>query len=126
MWVLFPTGERPRQPGLRHIGYVLAVAPPLALVAYTTTSPWPAGVPAPLGLRSFGPEEAAALSQAKPFDLHLHRQARLPLTPRWFPDLGQPGQGVVAIAPRRLRDEILDLVERLLARHRPAVDVLGP
>jgi hypothetical protein len=39
--VLFPTREAPRQPGLLHIGYVLGVVPEYAMVAYTTSQPWP-------------------------------------------------------------------------------------
>jgi hypothetical protein len=47
--VLFPTSERPRQPGLSHICYCLGVRPPLALMAYTTSAPWPAYIPLPFG-----------------------------------------------------------------------------
>jgi hypothetical protein len=37
--VLFRTRERPRQPGLLHIGYVLGVAVRHAMIAYTTSQP---------------------------------------------------------------------------------------
>jgi hypothetical protein len=69
--VLFPTTEKPRQPGLPHICYCLAVRPPLGLVAYTTSAPWPPKTPLPLGVRRFSQEEAIALNQRRAFRLHL-------------------------------------------------------
>ena len=122
---LFPTAERPRRPGLPHIGYCLAVAQPLVLVAYTTSRPWPAGTPVPIGVRVFGVEEAARLNQ-RPFVLRLDRLAKLPLTRDWFPDLASADLGVVAIAPRRLRDELLATMSALLRTRRERLKTLGP
>jgi len=122
--VLFPTSERPREPGLLHIAYVLAVRPPLALVAHSTSQPWPEGVPKPFGLRVFAAEEAASLNQ-RPFVLHLHRQAKLLLSPRWFPEIERPGQGVIAVAPPRLREELFRIVVALEQRYRANVERLG-
>jgi len=123
--VLFPTTEKPRVPGLSHICYCLAVRPPLVLVAYTTTAAWPPGTPLPFGVRLFAKEEAAALNQARAFRLHLNRQARIPLTERWIPDLAAPGQGVIALAPARLRQEIYETTVELLRRHEQSVERLG-
>src|SRR4051812_3648663 len=103
--VLFPTHEKPREPGLLHICYCLGIAPPVALVAYTATTFWPTDLPVPPGIRIFGRQEAATLNQA-PFVLHLNRLAKIALTERWLPDLYRPGQGVVCIAPPQLRDEL--------------------
>lgn len=122
---LFPTDEMPRQPGLLHICYCLGVTPVLAVVAYSTSRAWPAGVPLPQGVRVFGPTEAAALRQ-RPFVLHLNRVARLPLTRRWFPGLDAPDQGVIAEASPALRDELLALAENLLRRRRETIRLLGP
>ena len=47
--VMFPTREKPRQPGLLHIGYVLGGTPTEVMVAYTTSRPWPAATPLPAG-----------------------------------------------------------------------------
>jgi hypothetical protein len=124
--VLFPTSERPRQPGLRHICYCLGVRPPLALMAYTTSAPWPPGVPLPFGVRTFTTAEAGELNQRRPFRLHLNRQARLPLTPTWFPRIDLPGQGVIAMAPPRLRQELLEIAIELEKRYRQNVERLGP
>jgi len=43
--VLFPTQEKPRRSGLLHIGYVLGGTASEALVAYTTSQPWPTDTP---------------------------------------------------------------------------------
>lgn len=123
--VLFPTDERPREPGLPHIAYCLGLTATLGLVAYTTSQPWPEGIPFPAGVRVFGREEAAVLNQ-RPFVLYLNRLAKLPLTLRWFPKLTTPGRGVVAVAGPALRRELLALSEELLRRRREAVRVSGP
>jgi hypothetical protein len=122
---LFPTSERPRQPGLRHICYCLGVRPPLALVAYTTSALWPPGIPLPLGVRTFTASEAAGLNQARAFRLHLNRQARLPLTSAWFPEIDSPGQGVIAIAPARLRQELFAVAVGLEKQYRLNVERLS-
>lgn len=122
--VLFPTSEKPREPGLLHIAYVLAVRPPLVLVAYSTSQNWPVGIPQPFGLRVFSAEDAAALNQ-RPFVLHPQRQAKLLLSPRWFPEFERPGQGVVAMAPPPLREEIFGIVVALERRFRENVERLG-
>ena len=122
--VLFPTSEKPREPGLLHIAYVLAVRPPLVLVAYSTSQPWPDGVPRPFGIQIFPAREAAALNQ-RPFVLHLQRQAKLLLSPRWFPEIERPGQGVIAVAPQPLREELFGLVVALERRYRENVELLG-
>ena len=122
---LFPTSERPRVPGLLHICYCLAVRPPLALIASTTTAPWPPGVPLPFGVRVFTQDEAIALNQRRPFRLHLNRQARVVLSDIWFPDLNATHQGVIALAPPRLRDELFAITVELEKRHRLGVDRVG-
>ncbi len=122
---LFPTAERPRQPGLLHICYCLGVRPPVALVAYTTSAPWPTGIPLPLGVRTFTAEEAGRLNQARAFRLHLNRQARLPLTAAWFPKIDAHGQGVIAIAPARLRQELFEIAIELEKRYRVNIERLG-
>ena len=38
--VKFPTREKPRQPGLLHIGYVLGGTATEVMVACTTSQPW--------------------------------------------------------------------------------------
>ena len=120
---LFPTREHPRRPGPFHIGYCLGVAPPLTLVAYTSSQPWPAATPIPLGVRIFGAKEAAALNQ-RPFVLYLNRLAKLPITADWFPELQAPTQGIVAAATARLREELLGVVSDLLRRHRETIERL--
>ena len=124
--VLFPASERPRRPGLLHICYCLGVRPPLALMTYTTSAPWPPGIPLPFGVRTFSVTEAVALNQRRAFRLHLNRQARLPLTSAWFPQIDSPGQGVVAVAPAGLRQELFDIAVELEKRYRLNVERLGP
>jgi hypothetical protein len=120
---LFPTNEHPRRPG--HLCYCRGVARPIVLVAYTSSQPWPAGMPLPPGVRIFDREAAAAIRQ-RPFVLHLNRIAKLPLTPAWFPEIATPSQGVIAVAPAVLRDELLLASIDLARRHRDLVQRLGP
>lgn len=122
---LFPTNERPRQPGLLHICYCLGVAPPLSLVAYTSSQPWPAAMPLPLGVRVFERRQAAALNQ-RPFVLYLNRLAKLPLTSKWFPAIGTPSRGIIAVAPAAIRDELMAAMIELARRRRDLVATLGP
>lgn len=123
--VLFPTTEKPREPGLLHICYCLAVRPPLALVAYTTSVPWPPVTPLPFGVRLFTREEATALNQQRAFRLHLNRQARIPLTIRWIPRLEEASQGVIAVAPAKLRQELYETALELVRRYELNIQRLG-
>lgn len=122
---LFPTDERPREPGLLHICYCLGVTPTLAVVAYTSSVPWPRDVPLPIGVRVFGEHEAKKLRQ-RPFVLYLNRLARLPLRARWFPEIETPEQGVIAVAGAQLRDQLLAISIQLARRRREAIRILGP
>ncbi len=123
--VNFPTSERPRQPGLLHIGYVLGGTAIEVMVAYTTSRSWPAAVPLPAGARLFDREEAERLNQSRPFMLRLDVLAKLPMTEVWFPDLALPGQGVIAVAPARLRDELTGLATTLVRRRRSLLQMRG-
>lgn len=123
--VLFPTTEKPRQPGLSHVCYCLAVRPPLVLVAYTTSVPWPPNTPLPLGVRLFTQDDAAALNQQRAFRLHLNRQARIPLDTRWIPNLDGLNGGVIAVAPARLRQELYEMTLELVKRYEQNVQRLG-
>ena len=123
--VKFPTRERPRQPGLLHIGYVLGGTGTEVMVAYTTSQPWPQTVPLPAGARLFEREEAAGLNQSRAVMLRLDVLAKLPVTAAWFPDLMLPGQGVIAIASVRLQDELTDLAPNLVRRRRSLIQMRG-
>ena len=124
--VLFPTREQSNLPGLPHIGYVLIVANREAIVAYTTSQPWPAGTPLPAGARLFNVQEAARLNQSRAFLLRLDTLARLPLTKAWFPDIDEPNAGVIAIAPASLRAELTRIATNLARRRRDLLDMRGP
>ena len=121
----FPTRERPRRPGPLHICYCVALVRPIAIMAYSSSQPWPSGIPLPYGVCIFGAAEAASLNQ-RPFVLYLNRLAKLPLTSAWFPELDSASQGVVAIAPHSLRDQLLDTLSELLRRRRELIQTLGP
>jgi hypothetical protein len=121
--VLFPTHEKPRRPGLLHIGYVLGNTLTDTLVAYTTSQPWPARIPLPAGARLFDAGEAAALNQSRAFILCLDILAKLPLTAVWFPDIDAANQGVIAVAPARLQEELSDLAMNLVRRRRSLVQM---
>ncbi len=122
---LFPTHEHPRRPGLLHICYCLGVAPPIALLAYTSSQPWPAGSAVPLGVRIVDRDEAASLNQ-RPFVIYLNRIAKLPLSQAWFPEIGAANQGVVAVASTRLRNELMAAALALVKKRRDLIQQLGP
>jgi hypothetical protein len=123
--VKFPTREKPRLPGLFHIAYVLGGTATEVILAYTTSQPWPASVPLPAGARVFDRQEAAHLNQSRAFMLRLDVLAKLPVTEAWFPDLALPGQGVIAVAPARLREELTDLAMNLVRRRRSLIQMRG-
>ena len=123
--VKFPTREKPRQPGLLHIGYVLGGTQAEVIVAYTTSRPWPATVPLPAGVRLFDREEAERLNQSRAFMLRLDVLAKLPVTEAWFPDLALSGLGVIAVAPARLRDELTVLATNLVRWRRNLIQMRG-
>ncbi len=114
--VLFPTHEKPRQPGLLHIGYVLGGTEVEAMVAYTTSQPWPAGMPLPAGVRLFTAAEAMQLNQSRAFMLRLDVLAKLPLTEAWFPDIEREDRGIIAVASNRLQEELTDIAVNLVRR----------
>jgi hypothetical protein len=124
--VKFPTHEKPRQPGLLHIGYILGGTATEVMVAYTTSQPWPAATPLPAGVRLFDREEASALNQSRAFMLRLDVLAKLPMTEAWFPDIALTGQGVIAVVPARLRNELTDLATNLVRRRRNLIQMRGP
>jgi hypothetical protein len=124
--VLFPTREQPHVPGLLHIGYVLTVANQEAIVAYTTSQPWPASTTLPAGVRLFDAREAARLNQSRAFIVRLDVLARLPLMRAWFPDIDQPDDGVIAHAPCSLQTELTRLATNLVHRRRDLLDIRGP
>lgn len=123
--VLFPTHEKPRPPGLLHVGYVLGCTVTEAILAYTTSQSWPAHTPLPAGARFFDGEEAARLNQSRPFVMRLDVLAKLPLTDAWFPDIARPGRGVIAVAPARLQEELTDLAMNLVRRRRALIQIRG-
>ena len=123
--VMFPTREKPRQPGLPHIGYILGGTGTEVMVAYTTSRPWPSGTPLPAGARLFDRAEAASLNQSRAFLLRLDVLAKLPMTEPWFPTLTHPGQGIIAVAPARLREELTDLATHLARRRRDLIQMRG-
>jgi hypothetical protein len=124
--VLFPTREQPHVPGLMHIGYALTVANQEAIVAYTTSQPWPTETPLPAGARLFDAREAARLHQSRGFLLRLDVLARLPLTNAWFPDMDKPDNGVIARAPTSLQTELTHLATNLVRRRRELLQIRGP
>jgi hypothetical protein len=111
---------------LLHIGYVLIIANREAVVAYTTSQPWPTNVPLPAGTRLFNAGEAAALNQSRGFLLRTDVLARLPLAKSWFPDMEKPGQGVIAVAPASLQIELTRLAANLARRRSELLEMRGP
>jgi hypothetical protein len=51
--------------------------------------------------------------------------AKLPMAEAWFPDIAQPGQVVIVVAPARLRDELTNLATNLVRRRRDLIQKRG-
>ena len=117
------------QAGAEHVAYVLDSAERAggrltAMVAYTTSKPWDG--PLPLGVILFPAAEAAMVGQARAFVMDLRRLAYLPVTPVWFPRLGDPGCGVLGRASKSQRDRFGATVTELAVRHAENLEHLGP
>ncbi|MDR3658288.1 MAG: hypothetical protein P4L48_22330 [Mycobacterium sp.] len=139
VWCAFPERENPDKPSRHlHVVYALVVAlatpgtggsgisgDPRAVVAYTTSRPWPIAARRP-GVIPFTTDEAEAVGQTRPFWLHLWRVAYVPVTPIWFPQLGNPGHGVVGRLTQAKRLEIEAAAIRVQIRHEHDVERLGP
>lgn len=138
LWCAFPETEHPATPSrTRHIGYAPLIVQAAtadrrtadhehdALIAYTTSRPWPHAAGRP-GVNSFSSEQAAALGQRRAFVLHLWRVARLPVIPAWFPRLSTADAGVVGQASTALRLRLAAEATRAFACHPDTVERLGP
>lgn len=133
VWTMFPFGppDPPDRLGpARHIAYVLATdsrpKSPVLLLAYTSSGPWRgASGRLPPGVMEFDAAAARVLGQ-RPFHLDLRCLAQVPLSERWFPDLAQPGHGVVGQAGARLRGRIDAALTGLVARSRDLIEIRGP
>lgn len=126
MRVLFPAQEKPREPGLLDIGYVLVVARQEAVIADSTSQSWRSHILLPAGPRLFHAKEAAGLNQSRAFVLRLDVLARLPMTRSWFPAIEHPDQGVIAIAPPALQSELTRMAVNIARRRREVTVVRGP
>jgi hypothetical protein len=132
VWTNFPFGppDRPDRPGpVRHVAYVLGRrgvgASTQFLLAYTSSGPWRgAGAVLPIGVVQFDARAAAALNQ-RPFHIDLRCLARVPATTPWFPDLGSPGRGVIAMAGDPVRERVMKAAELLAARYPRLIEVRG-
>jgi hypothetical protein len=138
LWCAFPKTERPATPSrIEHIGYTLLVVaggPDSkrasghehdALIAYTTSQPWPHAAGRP-GVISFSRAHAALVGQRRAFVLHLWRVARLPVTLVWCPRLAATDAGVVGRASHALRLRLQDEAASVFRRHSDTVERLGP
>ncbi len=115
---------------MRHIAFVLAVdtkpATPQLLLAYTSSGAWRGSADAvPQGVINFGEREAKAVGQ-KPFHMDLRCLAQVPLNAAWFPDLAQPGHGVVGVAGARLQVRIEKMLQEMVTRNRNPIEMRGP
>jgi hypothetical protein len=134
VWSAFPARENRLEPGSLHIVYTLATSVVNsgasygmigAITAYTTSQPWQ-HESKPSGIVVFDRAEASKLGQDRAFVLDLRRLAYLPVTPIWFPYLGQPGDGIVGRAAKPQQRQLMQIAEGLLTRRPEIVERLGP
>jgi hypothetical protein len=133
VWCAFPERENPCRPGPLHLGYTLMVSGgtdvtglPSALMAYTTSRPWPPDVACPLGVFVFDRATAAGFGQSRGFVMDLRRLAFVPLALAWFPRLHQPNHGIQGRAAKPEQRRFRATVADLMTRHGEIVERLGP
>jgi hypothetical protein len=97
-----------------------------AVVACTTSQPWPTGGPLLARAWLIDAEEAARLNQSRAFMIRMDVLARLSVAQVWFPDIGGVERGVIALAPAVPRRELTQLATNLMRRRREPLDVRGP
>lgn len=128
--VNFPFGDPPEarsQPGPSlHIAYLIGSRPTELMLAYTSSGAWRgAALPQrPIGVIEFDDTAAAELNQ-RAFHLDLRCLARVPLLLAWLPDWDKPDRGVVAVASRAVKDQILTEAERLTRSSPEIIEVRG-
>jgi hypothetical protein len=109
------------------LGYILAAfdvdGSPRAMVAYTTSQPWPGRLPQ--AVYAFTREQAKTMGQDRPFVLDARRIAYVPIDATWFPDLARPGHGCVGRVSEPLRVRIETAMKTLFARSPDTVERLG-
>ena len=130
VWTLFPFGPPDRPGPVLHIAFVLTVdtkpATPQVILAYTGSGTWRGSTDAvPQGVINFSEAEAKVVGQ-KPFHMDLRCLAQVPLTAAWFPDLTQPGHGVVGVVGARLQTRIEKMLQELVMRNRSLIELRGP
>ena len=128
VWTNSPFGQpaevRDRPGPVPHIAYHLGSQRALILLAYTSSGAWRGGgLGVPAGVVVFDAEAAAAVNQ-RAFHLDLRILAYVALTADWFPRLGAPDHGVIAVASKAVQLRILD-AGRALAGRRETVEVRG-
>lgn len=127
----FPYRENPNQPGPEtKIGLVVGVDKtdprnPIVQVAYTTSSgPAINREKNDPGNIHVDDKEARGMNQIE-FMINTRRIAYVPSDSRFFPELGQPGSGIIGTAPKQLRQRIN--AEMAKTKHLGMkVDVTGP
>ncbi|MEO0392712.1 MAG: hypothetical protein AAF213_05640 [Pseudomonadota bacterium] len=110
--VRFPYREDPTQPGPdTKVGLVVGVDKsdpknPIVKVAYTTTSGPAINREKDKPGNIFVDDKTARGMNQVEFMINTRRIAYVPSDKRFFPELGQPGSGIIANAPRQLRERI--------------------
>ncbi len=134
IWANFPFGHPPEarlRPGPSpHIAYVLGSRSSggrvvECMLAYTSSGAWRGTrTIRPLGVIEFTEPEAKRLNQ-RAFHIDLRCLARVPPTVIWLPGWDDADRGIVAIAPRVIRDRILHEAERLAKPSPEIVEIRG-
>lgn len=121
VWSHFPYSENPYEPGPLHVGYVAFVEredpergrPPMALIAYTTTSPRriaPARFSGRPGEFLFSQQEAKAMGQCPKrgngFLLDMRTLTLVPVTSDWIANLNKPGGPVIGHLPPTMQRKV--------------------
>jgi hypothetical protein len=127
VWCRFPLREAHREPGPPdhlHVVYVHDTADGKAVCVYTTSVTWPGNKPLPFGVIAVPWASAADMGQ-KAFVLDARRIGIFPQTTDWFPDLDEPGNGILHVAPKPFQRKIQQAALEV-AKRKELIEWFGP
>lgn len=142
VWTRFPFENEPDEPGLvRHAACVIAAftqqqagaatsadvpARGLVVGVYTSSKVGKFGDALPIGVIQVGREQASRLGGQVAFFIDVRKRAFLPYTRKFFPDIDEPGCGLIAPASRTLFDEVKRQYLLVNQRHQDLIVNVGP
>ena len=98
----------------------------LVVSVYTSSKIAKVGDALPVGVIQVGREQASRLGGQVAFFIDVRKRAFLPYTRKFFPDIDEPGHGVIAPSGRAPFDEVKRQFAVVNQRHRELIVNVGP